>query len=491
MFASNRNIRIISAVMLTPFASRAQSQVDLANQTRNVNFSNAPFTRPVKTGTAQPVTCTIGDLFFNTAAPAGQNLYACVGSNTWTLETGGGSGGGSPAGSNGDFQRNNSGSLGAANINQNSDGSLNASAGVTEPAPSLPTYNAGGTTNCDLSRSTACQLNASGPTTLTVTNPHGSGPYTFITSTDASGPYSITLPGSFKGAPPMSAAASTTTIVICTYDGTTSFNCGYTEAPSVIRFTTERALPAAPTTGSVCAPDSTGHMLRCINSAGTTFSVAKEISGVRRGNGANSVDTTAAASDIVALFSTCSGTQYLGADGTCHTVSGGGGVTNTTPWILPFGAADSGSTAVLPQNGAILVAAVTFGNSTQIGKIILPLSVSGSKHGAWSIFTLDGNTRLATGTATSLCGGCGQTFALSATVSAGTYYLAFSTDDAAGGTYNRTSANFGSSLGGTVTTPLTATAAGIVTWSAGAATWPTALGALTSVANAPLIAIAF
>lgn len=41
--------------------------------------------------------------------------------------------------------------------------------------------------------------------------------------------------------------------------------------------------------------------------------------------------TNAAASDVVALFSGCSGTQYLGADGACHTGGGGGGDTITSP----------------------------------------------------------------------------------------------------------------------------------------------------------------
>ena len=39
----------------------------------------------------------------------------------------------------------------------------------------------------------------------------------------------------------------------------------------------------------------------------------------------------AASSDIIALFSTCSGTQYLGADGSCHNAGGGSGtVTSVT-----------------------------------------------------------------------------------------------------------------------------------------------------------------
>lgn len=46
--------------------------------------------------------------------------------------------------------------------------------------------------------------------------------------------------------------------------------------------------------------------------------------------GAFSIATSA---DVIALFSTCSGTQYLGADGACHTASGGGGLTVGTTTI--------------------------------------------------------------------------------------------------------------------------------------------------------------
>lgn len=72
----------------------AQTQVDLRTQTKMVDFSGAPSTRPVKTGTTLPALCSIGDLFFNTAAAAGANLYACVTVNVWALETGGGTGDG-------------------------------------------------------------------------------------------------------------------------------------------------------------------------------------------------------------------------------------------------------------------------------------------------------------------------------------------------------------------------------------------------------------
>ncbi len=62
-----------------------QTLINLGTQSRNIDFGNAPSTRPVKTGTTLPATCSTGNLFFNTAAPAGQNLYGCTAANTWTL----------------------------------------------------------------------------------------------------------------------------------------------------------------------------------------------------------------------------------------------------------------------------------------------------------------------------------------------------------------------------------------------------------------------
>ena len=43
--------------------------------------------------------------------------------------------------------------------------------------------------------------------------------------------------------------------------------------------------------------------------------------------------TNAASADIISLFSTCSGTQYLGADGACHSAGGGSGLTVGTTTI--------------------------------------------------------------------------------------------------------------------------------------------------------------
>jgi hypothetical protein len=73
-----------------------QTQIDYGKQTR-------PLTRNVRSGDILPGTCSVGDIFVLTNAPAGQNLHACLISNTWTLQSGSGqisvSSNGSPVGS--------------------------------------------------------------------------------------------------------------------------------------------------------------------------------------------------------------------------------------------------------------------------------------------------------------------------------------------------------------------------------------------------------
>ena len=62
----------------------AQTQVDLRTQSRNIDFGAAPSTRPLKTGTALPSSCLVGDMFFSSSSPADKNLYGCTSLNTWT-----------------------------------------------------------------------------------------------------------------------------------------------------------------------------------------------------------------------------------------------------------------------------------------------------------------------------------------------------------------------------------------------------------------------
>jgi hypothetical protein len=72
------------------YAVYGQTLINLGTQGKNIDFSNAPSTRPEKTGTAPPATCSVGDLFFNTTAPLGQNLYGCGATNTWAALGGNG-----------------------------------------------------------------------------------------------------------------------------------------------------------------------------------------------------------------------------------------------------------------------------------------------------------------------------------------------------------------------------------------------------------------
>jgi len=81
-------MRSLWAILATLCCGYSQTLVDLRTQSKDVDFSTANTTKPFKTGTVFPVTCSVGETFFNTNAVAGSNLYACTALNSWTLETG-------------------------------------------------------------------------------------------------------------------------------------------------------------------------------------------------------------------------------------------------------------------------------------------------------------------------------------------------------------------------------------------------------------------
>jgi len=66
----------------------AQTKIDLRTQGKSVDFSANTSTKPSKTGTAFPATCSIGETFFKTDAAAGANLYGCTATNIWTVQSG-------------------------------------------------------------------------------------------------------------------------------------------------------------------------------------------------------------------------------------------------------------------------------------------------------------------------------------------------------------------------------------------------------------------
>jgi hypothetical protein len=63
--------------------SQTITTLNLQTQSRNADFSNFPFTRLITVGAAVPATCQVGQLLFNTAAPAGQNIFGCIQRDTW------------------------------------------------------------------------------------------------------------------------------------------------------------------------------------------------------------------------------------------------------------------------------------------------------------------------------------------------------------------------------------------------------------------------
>jgi len=62
--------------------------VDLRRQAKSIDFTSADTTKPFKSGTTLPATCSVGEMFFKTDAPAGMNVYACTSLNSWSQQTG-------------------------------------------------------------------------------------------------------------------------------------------------------------------------------------------------------------------------------------------------------------------------------------------------------------------------------------------------------------------------------------------------------------------
>ena len=77
---------ILACLVIGSLGAFGQTRVDLGAQSRDVDFSAMPFVRPFRTSTTLPTTCVTGEMFFDTAAPAGLNTYGCVSANTWALQ---------------------------------------------------------------------------------------------------------------------------------------------------------------------------------------------------------------------------------------------------------------------------------------------------------------------------------------------------------------------------------------------------------------------
>jgi hypothetical protein len=86
--------RIFLLAAVAGIAGWAQTQVNLQTQSKNIDFSAAPSTKPFKLGAALPASCNVGEAFFKTSAAPGANWYGCVATNVWVAQAGAGGGGG-------------------------------------------------------------------------------------------------------------------------------------------------------------------------------------------------------------------------------------------------------------------------------------------------------------------------------------------------------------------------------------------------------------
>jgi hypothetical protein len=89
----NQNYRQILLALTLAGSAFGQTLVDLRTQSKSIDFSALPSTRPVQVGTALPATCQVGQLFFKADAIAGANLYGCASVNSWSVQSSGSAGG--------------------------------------------------------------------------------------------------------------------------------------------------------------------------------------------------------------------------------------------------------------------------------------------------------------------------------------------------------------------------------------------------------------
>lgn len=83
---------ILLAILGVPLWSQT-TKIDLQNLTRNANFGGFSHVTPQSIGDSLPSSCNVGEMFFKTVSPPGQNLYGCDAPNEWTLQSGSGGSG--------------------------------------------------------------------------------------------------------------------------------------------------------------------------------------------------------------------------------------------------------------------------------------------------------------------------------------------------------------------------------------------------------------
>jgi hypothetical protein len=93
MYSSMKLTKAVTAFWILAIPCAAQLIINGSRTLLgNWDASGAATTKPAKTGTAPPATCGVGEVFFNSSANPGANLYLCAATNTWTQVQGMGTG---------------------------------------------------------------------------------------------------------------------------------------------------------------------------------------------------------------------------------------------------------------------------------------------------------------------------------------------------------------------------------------------------------------
>jgi hypothetical protein len=222
---------------------------------------------------------------------------------------------------------------------------------------------------------------------------------------DATGNRTFAWPTGFANASSISPTAGVCTKQQFVWDGANanpSMPGTSTDNPFLISGALERAAPVTPGNGVAALwPDSSRHTWTGLDNGSANVHIMPRTAGGTDQLALADLSNGTAAG-IVGLFSSCSGTQYLGADGSCHTASGGGGTPGGSSGQVQYnnggafgGFTVSGDAALNTGTGALTIAAGAVTSAK--------LAVVNTRRTC----TIDNDTQSATAlTAAQFAGGC-------------------------------------------------------------------------------------